>query len=89
MEHWNNKYDDILNIQFEDILIEPDTVLKDIFNYIEEDFDNGCYDFYKKTAKNRTVSNFQVKEPLHLNKVDKFENYREIFDYNNDIKNII
>ena len=89
MDHWNNKYNDILNIQFEELLSDPDTVLKDIFNYIEEDFDNKCYDFYKKTEKNRTVSNFQVKEPLHINKVDKFENYREIFNNNNEIKNII
>ena len=88
MDHWNNKYDDILNVQFEDILSDSDTVLKEIFEYIEEDFDERCYDFYKKTDQNNTVSNFQVKEPLQKNKVDKFEEYRELFESDDVIREI-
>ena len=88
MEHWNKKYDDILNIQFEDILSDSDTVLKEIFEYIEEDFNEDCYDFYKKTDENNTVSNFQVKEPLQTNKVDKFEHYKELFEADDEIRKI-
>ena len=88
MEHWNKKYDDILNIQFEDILSDSDTILKEIFEYIEEDFNEDCYDFYKKTDQNNTVSNFQVKEPLQTNKVDKFEHYKELFEADDEIRKI-
>ena len=87
MDHWNNKYDDILNIQFEELKSDSNTVLKKIFDYIEEDFSEECYNFYKKDEKNKTASNFQVKEPLNNRKYNKFEHYKEFIYKDKEVKN--
>ena len=85
MDYYNNKYSDILNINYEDVINNSSDTLKEIFQYIDEPFDERCYNFYQKDDINES-SSFAVKQPLKKaidNNYSKYEEYI-IGDANDD-----
>ena len=76
MKHWNNIHNDIFNLDYEELIENPDKIMKNLFEYIDEEFNTDYNKFYKKTVSCNTSSSYQIKQPLNKKGIGKSNNYK-------------
>lgn len=81
MEHWKALYsDDILSIQYEHIIKNFDSTVKEIMSFCSIEIEESCYSFYNSKRPVLTPSSEQVRQPIYkdaLNDWKKFKPYLE------------
>ncbi len=83
MNYYKNKFPEyIYDVSFDDIIQNPNTELKKIFNFCEIDWDQKCLDFYKqKNLISKTASNVEIRKPIYSN-IKNYDVYRKFLKPN-------
>ena len=76
MEHWLKVIDmPILNVPYEDLVAEQETVSKQIIEFCGVDWNDNCLRFYESKRIANTPSYNQVREPLYSKSIDRWKHY--------------
>jgi hypothetical protein len=76
MKHWEKILaDDLITINYEDIIENPKTEIAKILKFIGVDWEESCLKFYQKERYVNTISSSQVKKPLYKGSINSWKNY--------------
>jgi tetratricopeptide (TPR) repeat protein len=76
MRHWRAVLPNpILEVRYEDLVAEPETVARALLAFAGLDWQPGCLDPASRTGAIRTSSLWQVREPIHDRSVGRWRNY--------------
>ncbi|WP_298745685.1 sulfotransferase [uncultured Brevundimonas sp.] len=80
MRHWKTLYPDILEVDYDRLVVEPQPVVEALLAYCGLDWEAGVLDFHKAAAPVRTASVWQVREPLYRRSSGRWRNYERHLD---------
>ncbi|WP_236725679.1 tetratricopeptide repeat-containing sulfotransferase family protein [Solemya pervernicosa gill symbiont] len=63
-------------VRYEDIVDNPETHIRELLEFVGEEWDDRCLDFHKNKRFARTASYAQVTEKLYTRSVFRYKNYR-------------
>jgi hypothetical protein len=76
--------DKIRKVSYEALVDDPESTLRALFAWLDEDWDPACLDFHTLDNSVRTASVWQVREPLGSSRKGRWRRYeeplREIFN---------
>jgi tetratricopeptide (TPR) repeat protein len=76
MAHWQSCIgDDIHTVVYEDLVREPEPVLRRLLDFLGLDWDDRCLDFTQAGNLVKTASVWQVREELHSKSAGRWQNY--------------
>jgi tetratricopeptide (TPR) repeat protein len=81
MDHW----DEVLpgrvhRVQYEDMVEDTETQVRELFEYCGLDFEEQCLRFYETERAIRTPSAEQVRQPVYKEGLEHWRNYEEHLD---------
>ena len=78
MDFWNKLFkNSILNIKYEDIILNTETKIKEIIKFCNLEWENSCLEFHKNDNPIKTVSFNQANKPIYKTSVNKHELYEK------------
>ncbi len=78
MSHWEGLFPgEILNLQYEELVMDQETVSKQLIDYLGLEWDEKCLDFHNNKREVRTSSNIQVRQPMYKNSVNRWKHYEK------------
>ena len=78
MDFWNKLFgNSILNIKYEDIILDTETKIKAIIKFCDLKWENACLEFHKNNNPIKTVSFNQANKPIYRTSVNKYELYEK------------
>jgi tetratricopeptide (TPR) repeat protein len=80
MAHWKTLYPDILDLDYDAMVVEPRPAIERLLDYCGLDWEDGVLDFHKAAAPVRTASVWQVREPLYRRSSGRWRNYERHLD---------
>ena len=80
MAHWKALYPDILDLDYDAMVVEPRPAIERLLGYCGLDWEDGVLDFHKAAAPVRTASVWQVREPLYRRSSGRWRNYERHLD---------
>ena len=76
IEHWDKILgSDLVTINYEDIIENPEKEIKRMLKYINLDWEDSCLEFHKNNRFVNTISSLQVKKPLYKDSINSWKNY--------------
>ena len=75
MRHWRSLYPDILDLDYDALVVEPRPAIGRLLEYCGLDWEEGVLDFHTTAAPVRTASVWQVREPLYQRSSGRWRNY--------------
>jgi tetratricopeptide (TPR) repeat protein len=76
MAHWQTVVgDNIHTIHYEDLVHEPEPVVRQLLRFLDLEWDEGCLNFTRADSLVKTASVWQVREELHSNSAGRWRNY--------------
>lgn len=75
MAHWKALYPDILDLDYDAMVVEPRPAIERLLAYCGLEWEDGVLDFHKAAAPVRTASVWQVREPLYRRSSGRWRNY--------------
>ena len=75
MRHWKTLYPDILDLDYDALVVEPRPAIERLLGYCGLDWEAAVLDFHKAAAPVRTASVWQVREPLYRRSSGRWRNY--------------
>jgi len=70
-----------LEIKYEDLVLQPESVMKIILNFCGEEYEPSIMEYYKKKhSETPEASSHQVNQPVYSNSVGKWKNELSIED---------
>ena len=88
MKYWNNILPNfILNIRYEDLILNTKDEIKKLLNFCDLEWQNDCLEFYNNKRKIKTASDTQVRNKIYKSSIDSWKNYEKFLDeYYADLK---
>ena len=80
MAHWKALYPDILDLDYDAMVVEPRPAIERLLGHCGLDWEEGVLDFHKAAAPVRTASVWQVREPLYRRSSGRWRNYERHLD---------
>jgi tetratricopeptide (TPR) repeat protein len=80
MRHWKALYPDILDLDYDAMVVEPRPAIERLLGHCGLDWEEGVLDFHKAAAPVRTASVWQVREPLYRRSSGRWRNYERHLD---------
>lgn len=79
IEHYKKNISDLkyIPIKYEDIILDPETSVRRMLEFIGEDYDERCLEFYNSKRVVRTASYAQVNKKLYTSSMYRYKNYRK------------
>ena len=78
MAHWADLLgDSLFVVDYDDLIADPETVLRGLVGYLGIEWDERCLDFTTAGAPVKTASVWQVREPLYSRSSGRWKNYRK------------
>ena len=76
MDFWNKLFENsILNIKYEDIILDTETKIKEIIKFCNLEWESACLEFHNNNNPIKTVSFNQANKPIYKTSVNKYELY--------------
>lgn len=76
MRHWRARLGKrIVDLSYDDLVRDPASVLRQLFASLDLAVPDGGFDLDAKAASTRTMSVWQVRQPLHANSSGRWRNY--------------
>lgn len=73
---WTDMYGDRIHVvEYESLVEQPDTVVRDLLNYCGLEWEPECLNFHANQAAVATASAMQVREPLYKSSVGRWKKY--------------
>ena len=76
MAHWKALYPDIVEVDYDRLVVEPRPVLEELLQRLGLDWEDAVLDFRAAETGVRTASVWQVREPLYRRSSGRWRNYR-------------
>ena len=77
MNFWNEKYNDIYKLEYENLVLNPKQEIKKILNYCDLYIDDKCFSHHENNRPVKTVSVYQVRRPIYKTSKDLSLNYEK------------
>ena len=78
MSHWQNLFPgEILNVQYEELVMDQERVSKQLIDYLDLEWDEKCLDFHTNERPVMTPSNIQVRQPMYKNSMNRWKHYEK------------
>jgi tetratricopeptide (TPR) repeat protein len=78
MAHWQKLFpDEILTVQYEDLVQDQETVSRQMLEYIGLEWDEKCLDFQNNDRNVSSPSNMQVRQPIYKSSIGRWKLYEE------------
>jgi tetratricopeptide (TPR) repeat protein len=78
MAHWKKLFgDQILDIDYEELLKEPEQQARRILQHCGVEWDAGVLEFHQQQRPVSSASKWQVRQPLYQSSVGSWQKYRE------------
>ena len=78
MDHWHKIYPgEILTVEYKNVIGNTETTIRQIIDYCELPFEQGCLEFYNSSRPVKTPSAQQVRQPIYKSGINYWENYAE------------
>ncbi len=78
MSHWQDLFpDEIFTVQYEELVMDQETVSKQLIDYVGLEWDEKCLEFHNNERDVRTVSNMQVRQPMYKNSMNRWKHYEK------------
>jgi len=65
-----------VRLRYEDLLDDPESEMRRLFDFIGEDWDPRCLEFHKSSRVARTASYAQINQPLYRTSQERWRAYR-------------
>lgn len=75
MAHWKRLYPDILDLDYDVLVVEPRPAIERLLAYLGLEWEEGVLDFHRNETGVRTASVWQVREPLYRRASGRWRNY--------------
>ncbi|MEJ6788759.1 sulfotransferase [Brevundimonas sp. BR2-1] len=75
MAHWKRLYPDILDLNYDAMVVEPRPAIEGLLAYLGLEWEEGVLDFHRNETGVRTASVWQVREPLYRRASGRWRNY--------------
>ncbi|MGB3724509.1 MAG: sulfotransferase [Glaciecola sp.] len=76
MTHWQQTIPNkVLSIQYENLVQEPELVVKQIMTHLHLHYEAQCLQFHQNTRNVHTASSEQVRQPLNLKGIGSWQRY--------------
>ena len=75
MAHWKTLYPDILDLDYDALVVDPRPVIEGLLAYLGLDWEEGVLDFHRADTGVRTASVWQVREPLYRRASGRWRHY--------------
>ena len=79
-KHFESLFPQILKIDYEELVFDPEGTLKKIFDYLEIPFSEECLRFYEKRKIVATASLDQVRRPIYREGIKRYRKYQKFLD---------
>ena len=79
ISYWKNEKANFYEIKYEELVLDFEKEVQQIFNFINLDFNSECLDFHKNKRVVQTASLIQVKQPLFKSSLNQWKNYEKEF----------
>jgi hypothetical protein len=73
---WRVQPMEYLDLQYEDLVTDPERHSRSLIEYIGLDWDPSCLDFHSRRHVVRTPSLVQVREPIHVRSCGRWRHYQ-------------
>jgi tetratricopeptide (TPR) repeat protein len=80
MRHWKTLYPDILDLDYDALVVEPRPAIERLLAHCGLDWEAAVLDFHKAAAPVRTASVWQVREPLYRRSSGRWRHYERHLD---------
>ena len=78
MEHWHRSFShSILTVQYEELVNEPESQLKTVFDFLGCEFEPDCLEFYKSKKPVTTLSKSAVREPINTKATAHYKRFEK------------
>ena len=75
---WKEKIPNfIYEIQYENLIIESNTEIKNLINFCDLEWDEGCLNFYNNKNSIKTLSVKQARNKIYHTSINSFENFNK------------
>ena len=79
IKYWKYKLSDqIFDVNYEKMIREPDSQVRELLNFCDLDYEEKCLKFYETKRPIKTVSSNQARQPLYDSSISSYKNY-EVF----------
>ena len=80
MNHWNNIFkDEIFNIEYENIVNNPENEIKNIIKACDLRWDDQCLKYYQNARPIKTASDTQARNKIYKTSLNSWKNYDKYF----------
>jgi tetratricopeptide (TPR) repeat protein len=74
--HWINILDiDILQVQYEELVRDPDENIRNVIGFCGLDWDDNCLAFHRNKRTVNTPSYNQVRRPIYTSSIERWKHY--------------
>jgi len=79
LEYYKNIFPDfIYEIEYETLVANPESEIKKLLKFCDLPWDKRCLEFYnRKDIVSKTSSNIQIRKPINLDSVNKYQVYKK------------
>ena len=78
MTHWASLFaSDILNVQYEELVMDQETVSRQLLEYLGLEWDDRCLDFHRNKRAVNSFSSMQVRQPVYASSIDRWKHYEK------------
>jgi tetratricopeptide (TPR) repeat protein len=77
MHHWKNTFDDILEINYEDVVANLEGSARAMLEYIGVEWEDSVLEYNKLDRAVKTASVWQVRQPIYKSAVEKWRRYEK------------
>jgi len=78
MSHWQELFPgEIFNVQYEDLVMNQESVSKQLIDYIGLEWDEQCMDFHNNNRNVMSPSNLQVRQPMYKSSMNRWKLYEK------------
>ena len=81
MQHWHAALPlEICDIQYEELVADQEVVSRRLIDYCDLPWDDRCLEYYKNKRPVQTASNWQVRQPIYTDSIQRWKNYEKHLD---------
>ncbi len=76
MAHWHGVFPGrIHDLQYEALVADLEMVSRDMFDYLDLEWDENCLEFHRTVRPVGTASHWQVRQPIYTRAVERWRHY--------------
>ncbi len=81
MQHWHEVLPlEICDVQYEELVADQASESRRLIDYCGLSWDDRCLEYHKNTRPVQTMSNWQVRQPIYTDSIQRWKHYEKHLD---------